>query len=114
MALLRPHFLVNVLRHQRHFSVLCKGVDKKLNTSNISPISVNFQRYLFWERHRKGGYDTALKVGYLELIKTGFKELKEECKLFAQEVKEYIKVDPLLIARPGECNTLAFPIYPES
>lgn len=85
----------------RHYSVLCKKLDKIVYSNRCTQKVTQFDRGLFWERDRKGGYQTTEKVSYLEHLKNGFKELKIELKLFAQEMKEFVRADPLLIARPG-------------
>lgn len=58
---------------------------------------------LFWERHRKGGYNRNLKrLSNKDLILNGLKELKTEIILWKNEVREKLECDPVLIYRPGE------------
>ncbi|XP_026479784.1 complex I intermediate-associated protein 30, mitochondrial [Ctenocephalides felis] len=60
----------------------------------------------FYERDRKGGYDTKPKekIPITKLIKDGFKELKTELKLFKQEVIEHFRSDPIMVFRQGETD----------
>lgn len=64
-------------------------------------IQLTQKRLLFWEKDRKGGYETKIKVPTLEHIKLGFKELKYELDLLKEEIRQTIVTDPLLVARPG-------------
>ncbi|PZC75498.1 hypothetical protein B5X24_HaOG206039 [Helicoverpa armigera] len=106
MALCKTSIFINIIRNNRHYSTLCKSLTN-INSLNYSkPILITSQRWLFHESFRKGGYDTEKKVSNLEHLKSGFKELKQELKLFGQEVKELIITDPLLIARPGETDLI--------
>ncbi|XP_045776671.1 complex I intermediate-associated protein 30, mitochondrial [Maniola jurtina] len=93
------------LRSHRSYSILCKTYDscssKKYPQANEVP-----KRLLFWERDRKGGYDTKEKVSTLQHIRKGLTEVKSEFKLLAEEAKEFLASDPLLIARPGETDLL--------
>uniref|UniRef100_A0AAG5DB45 NADH:ubiquinone oxidoreductase intermediate-associated protein 30 domain-containing protein n=1 Tax=Anopheles atroparvus TaxID=41427 RepID=A0AAG5DB45_ANOAO len=61
---------------------------------------------LFWERNRKGGYQTTQRVSTKELIVNGLKELRTELALFQQEWKERIESDPLVVFRPGEIDVV--------
>lgn len=56
---------------------------------------------LFWERHRKGGYETEVKLPFYKHIYYGSKELLPEFKMWLNEMKELIITDPVLVARPG-------------
>lgn len=59
-------------------------------------------RFLFWEPDFKGGYNTDQpKVSYLQHIKNGWKNLKEELKLFKHECIEKFESDPILNFVPG-------------
>lgn len=79
-----------------------------LNGKYIKPQNTNFihttpNLQLFWERHRKGGYNRDLKrLGHKELILNGLKELKKEIILWKNEVQEKLECDPVLIFRPGK------------
>lgn len=101
MALFKPPAYMSCLRYYRQYSVLNRTLNKSLNLKYCVPIQCVSQRWLFWEKDRKGGYDTSEKVSTLEHLKKGFKELKYELVLWRQEMKELIQTDPLLIARPG-------------
>lgn len=76
---------------------------------NAHPIHTTPNLQLFWERHRKGGYNKNVKrVSQKELILEGFKQLKKEIVLWKQEVQEKLECDPVVIFRPGtltgRCN----------
>lgn len=86
----------------RQFSVLRKTIDSRPLLQKHEHIMKISGRFLFWERDRKGGYNTKIKTSPLENIKNGFRELKYELKLFQKEVKDYFTMDPLLLARPGK------------
>ncbi|XP_073950562.1 complex I intermediate-associated protein 30 [Choristoneura fumiferana] len=103
MALLKNN-IINVRQCCRAYSALNKVLKKGLNLNNSTPILTNTQRWLFWEKERKGGYNTKGEVSTITHLKTGFKELKSEVKLWMQEMKELAVTDPLLIARPGETD----------
>lgn len=91
--------VLKCLTKYRHFSTLCKNVNKCEGFPAVQNVT---KRWLFWEPDRKGGYDTAHKVPFTEHLKNGFKEIKNEFRLLSQEMKDLIETDPLLVARPGE------------
>ncbi|XP_072385922.1 complex I intermediate-associated protein 30, mitochondrial [Diabrotica undecimpunctata] len=69
-------------------------------TFHISPI-LN----AFWERDDKGGYRNKDNMPPLkDRLREGLHELKDEIKLWTQEVKERFEDDPILIFRPGEVD----------
>ncbi|XP_072929980.1 complex I intermediate-associated protein 30, mitochondrial [Epargyreus clarus] len=87
----------------------CCVLNFVLEPSKTLRFAAPIQKRLFWEKDRKGGYNTEdklEKVSTIQHIKNGFKELKSELKLFGQEIKDLIEMDPLLIARPGEVDLL--------
>lgn len=47
----------------------------------------------FWEKDKKGGYETKIEKPLKELVKEGFKEIKPEIKKFNEEVKAKIMCD---------------------
>ena len=96
MALCKKFSVHNVVQTYR----LCASYNKTL-LKILAPVHKLPQRCLFWEKERKGGYDTREKVSPIQHIKHGFQELKGEIKLWTQEAKETLKADPLLVARPG-------------
>lgn len=70
---------------------------------NSHPIHTTPNLQLFWEKHRKGGYNKDVKrVSQKELILDGFKQLKKEIVLWKEEVQEKFECDPMVIFRPGE------------
>ncbi|CAH0678791.1 unnamed protein product [Chilo suppressalis] len=88
----------------RQHSFLTKNV---IQPKAKLPITQNVSsRFLFWERDRKGGYDTSQKISLSEHLKEGYKEIKGEFKLLGQEIKALIETDPLLVARPGETDLI--------
>ncbi|KAL0819752.1 hypothetical protein ABMA28_007798 [Loxostege sticticalis] len=93
--------VLKCLTKYRHFSTLCKNVNKCEGFPAVQNVT---KRWLFWEPDRKGGYDTAHKVPFTEHLKNGFKEIKNEFRLLSQEMKDLIETDPLLVARPGETD----------
>lgn len=59
-------------------------------------------RPLFWEKDRRGGYDTRLEpLSRKQQILEGLRELKQEIVLWKEEVKEKLESDPVLVFRPG-------------
>ena len=59
----------------------------------------------FWERDPKGGYlRDRPRPSTKDLIRDGLKELKEEIKLWKEEVKEHLQGDPILAYRRGEID----------
>ncbi|XP_054733502.1 complex I intermediate-associated protein 30, mitochondrial [Anastrepha obliqua] len=64
-------------------------------------------RATFWEREKKSGYKTQLPLpSKKELIVEGLRELKEEIKLWKEEMKEKLETDPILVYRPGEIDVV--------
>ncbi|XP_035780939.1 complex I intermediate-associated protein 30, mitochondrial-like isoform X2 [Anopheles albimanus] len=62
---------------------------------------------LFWERHRKGGYQKrGPSPSTIELIRDGLRELRQELTLMGQEWKERLESDPLVVFRPGEVDVV--------
>lgn len=61
---------------------------------------------LFYEKERKGGYKTSEKVSKTKLIREGLKELKSEIKLWTEEMKEKLEMDPICIVRPNETDVI--------
>lgn len=102
---LRNNILQTTITKCRQYSALNKSFSPYNHIiKHHKPILINNNRKLFWERDRKGGYDTTIKQSNWEHIKNGFRELKHEIKLFGEEIKEIIVTDPLLVARPGKCT----------
>lgn len=102
MALCKINLYINLIRNHRQYSTLCRTLTKTNNIKYSKLSLIGSQRWLFHESHRKGGYNTEHEVSYIDHLKNGFKELKQEFKLFGQEMKELAITDPLLIARPGQ------------
>lgn len=83
-------------------SSLLNGNSSILQNSHLIHTTPNLQ--LFWERHRKGGYNKNLKrLSQKDLILSGLKELKKEIILWKNEVQEKLECDPVVIFRPGKC-----------
>ncbi|KAJ4448186.1 complex I intermediate-associated protein 30, mitochondrial [Periplaneta americana] len=62
---------------------------------------------LFWERDPKGGYlRDKPKYPTTQLIRDGLKELKDEIRLWKDEVTEHFECDPILAFRPGETDII--------
>lgn len=102
MTLNKTRIITTLIQQSRRYSFLSRTLDKAVHCQCIYPVQSIQQRWLFWEKDRKGGYDTAHEISTLQHMKQGFKELKGECKLWLHEVKDLIETDPLLIARPGK------------
>ncbi|KXJ68462.1 complex I intermediate-associated protein 30, mitochondrial [Aedes albopictus] len=96
----------------RNYSHLASNGPKLFaSAAHQSPlVPVRFANNLFWEKDRKGGYDTkgsgGKKVSRKQLIVDGLKELREEFALFNQEWKEKLASDPLVVFRPGETDVV--------
>lgn len=70
-------------------------------------VHLSSRRSCFWEKDPKGGYGREnLGVSRTQLIRDGLKELRQEIKLWKEEVKEKFECDPILIYRPGETDML--------
>lgn len=81
-------------------SSLLNGNNPIVQNDHLIHTTPNLQ--LFWEKHRKGGYNKNLKrLSQKELILDGLKELKKEIVLWKNEVKEKLECDPIVIFRPG-------------
>lgn len=88
-------------------SSLLNGQNSILQNYQLIHTTPNLQ--LFWEKHRKGGYNLNVKrVSQKELILSGLKELKKEIVLWKNEIQEKLECDPVVIYRPGKCCILTF------
>lgn len=102
----------SAIRFSRSYSHLASNGPKLFAAADHqSPlVPVRFANNLFWEKDRKGGYDTkgsgGKKVSRKQLIVDGLKELREEFALFNQEWKEKLASDPLVVFRPGETDVV--------
>uniref|UniRef100_A0A336N067 CSON010484 protein n=1 Tax=Culicoides sonorensis TaxID=179676 RepID=A0A336N067_CULSO len=76
------------------------------NRCQWKPISTSAINQLFHEKSRKGDFDqrTADKVPKKTHILNGLRELKNEIKMWQEEMKDHLKMDPVLIYRPGEVD----------
>lgn len=108
MALIKTRISTILIQQSRLYSFLSRKLDKTVQLKCIYPVQSIQQRWLFWEKDRKGGYDTGHQVSIFQHLKQGFKELRGECKLWLHEVKELIETDPLLVARPGKISIFLF------
>ncbi|VVC87119.1 unnamed protein product [Leptidea sinapis] len=88
------------------YAFSCNNLDYRISLLNQPNPNIIPRRELFWESNRKAGYNSKEKHSKILMIKEGFQELKTEFKLLGSEIKEYLEVDPLLIARPGETDLL--------
>lgn len=61
---------------------------------------------LFYEKSRKGEYEqhSATKISKKQHILNGLRQLKSEIQLWQEEVKEHLRMDPILIYRPDEVD----------
>lgn len=63
----------------------------------------------FWEKDKKSGYSRNSKIKFpskKEQIVEGFKELKSEISLWKEEVAEKLRMDPIVVYRPGEVDVI--------
>lgn len=61
----------------------------------------------FWEPHKKAGYvQKHVFPGKKEMIVNGLKELKSEIALWKEEVTEKLRMDPIVVYRPGEVDII--------
>lgn len=61
----------------------------------------------FWEPDKKSGYskpDSQMFPSKKKLIADGFKELRSEIALWKREVTERLRMDPIVVYRPGEVD----------
>ena len=57
---------------------------------------------LFWEKDPKGGYNKdSPTYSNWKHVKQGWKELRNELKLFKKEIIEKIEGDPVFFSNPG-------------
>uniref|UniRef100_A0A182YSZ9 NADH:ubiquinone oxidoreductase intermediate-associated protein 30 domain-containing protein n=1 Tax=Anopheles stephensi TaxID=30069 RepID=A0A182YSZ9_ANOST len=87
---------------QQYGNENCRLLVRQLEPNLIRPGVLSSG--LFWERHRKGGYEKEHRVLTKESIINGLKELRTEFALFQQEWKEKLESDPLVVFRPGEID----------
>lgn len=97
---------------QRQFWTLTKCNDRNSQTSNGIFVNLtclpvcNKRHFIGFVPDRKDGYKTKLEKSDGENVYTGLKQLKEELKLWTEEMKETLRGDPLLICPPGSVNNL--------
>lgn len=73
-----------------------------LVNQGLHSTSINFT---FFERDPKGGYNKDKpKPSHLEVIKKGFQQIKDEIKLWKEDVVEAFEGDFLLSFQPGEVD----------
>lgn len=68
-----------------------------------------FRNALYYEKDPKDGYKSKTgleKMSRTDLIRTGLKELKQEIKLWKNEIQEKFEMDPILVNRPGETDVI--------
>lgn len=88
-------------------SAITRRLPKELLPKNAKHFRTTPTASLFWEPHEKGGYkDTRPRPSKIQMIRDGFKELKQEIALWSQEVKEVIDSDPIYVYRPGETDVV--------
>ncbi|XP_055615975.1 complex I intermediate-associated protein 30, mitochondrial [Toxorhynchites rutilus septentrionalis] len=106
--LLQWNSAIPLIRQYSCFPQSVSDADKsaKLLQGWKQPVPLVFSNGLFWERDRKGGYDTKPKVSRIRMIVDGMKQLRQEFKLFQQEWKEKIASDALVVFRPGETDVV--------
>lgn len=97
-----PRKATTVVSTRQHVNESCRLLVRQLETDLVRPGVLSSG--LFWERHRKGGYEKEQRVSTKELIINGLKELRTEFALFQQEWKEKLESDPLVVFRPGEID----------
>lgn len=77
-------------------------LDLEPSATIASSFHTSDTRPLFWERDRRGGYDTRLpELSRKQQILDGLRELKQEIVLWKEEVREKLESDPVLVFRPG-------------
>lgn len=79
----------------------------KLPFENTNPSHVQFHTTpncsrLFWEKDKKGGYNTETEyfTNYEHFL-DGVKDLKQEVILWTKEMKERLTFYPVILYRPG-------------
>lgn len=91
---------------QRQFSIFTTHRNRtsvpKPPTINVPCIQPSNRRnFIGFVPDRKDGYKTQKDDSDREHIKYGLKQLKNELKLWSEEVKETLRADPLMICPPG-------------
>ncbi|KAF5280870.1 hypothetical protein FQR65_LT03019 [Abscondita terminalis] len=80
---------------------------KSNNLKQISGFKTSCVLNLFYERDDKGGYaDNRKFPSKIQMIRDGFKELKQEIALWSEEMKETFEADMCLEFRPGETDVV--------
>jgi len=84
----------------------------RISTQHQLPVNYRYQALhrssvlqTLWERDKRSGYQTKLKEpSKKDMVKEGLKDLKEEIRLWRNEMKEKLESDPVLVFRPGETD----------
>lgn len=71
---------------------------RSLHTSSISST--------FWEPDKKSGYSKPVFPSRKKLIVDGLRELKSEIALWKEEMTERLRMDPIVVYRPGEVDII--------
>lgn len=84
---------------------LCRRVIiRNATISAIRSIHLTAVNTTFWEREKKSGYAKKYPIINKKQVIEGLKLLKDEIKLFGEEMKEKFETDPIIVYRPGETD----------
>lgn len=93
---------------QRHFSIISthhKRNNLLLKHANVhTPFVIcpyNRRDFIGFVPDKKDGYKTQKDLPDKEHIKFGLKQIRNEFKLWTEEMKETLRADPLMICPPG-------------
>lgn len=91
--------------HHRNDCVLLSQIVKNPNFS-VQPCDK--RDFIGWVRDRKDGYRTQKEESETAHLKFGVKQLKNELKIWKEEVKEQFRYDPMMFVPPGKFVIVIF------
>lgn len=93
----------------RYYSALMKCHRKNhillnhiVNEPNIQQPCIK-RDFIGWVPDKKDGYRTQKEESETSHLIYGIKQLKNEFKLWKEEVKEHLRADPMMFCPPGMC-----------
>lgn len=88
---------------------------KAINYCSVQFVHTSSIQRTFWESDKKYGYKSdEPPPTFLERVKDGFGDLKDEFKLFFEEVREKWESDPVMVFRKRETDVVFTFKTPES
>lgn len=76
---------------------------RHVGLSHLRRIHTTAVNATFWEREKRAGYAKEYPITKKSILQ-GLQELRGEINMWADEMKEKLESDPILVYRPGETD----------